>query len=39
MENQQFTAEEMAAKKEELIANYKEQCDLIEVQLKILERL
>ena len=34
MENQQFSAEEMAAKKEELIANYKEQSDLIEVQLK-----
>ncbi len=33
MENQQFNAEEMAAKKEELIASYKEQSDLIEVQL------
>jgi hypothetical protein len=34
MENQQFTAEEMAAKKNELIDSYKEQSEFLEVQLK-----
>lgn len=34
MENQQFTAEEMTAKKAELIESYKEQSELLEVQLK-----
>lgn len=34
MENQQFTAEEMAAKKTELIDSYKEQSEFLEVQLK-----
>ena len=34
MENQQITAEEMAAKKTELIESYKEQSELLEIQLK-----
>lgn len=34
MENQQFTAEEMTAKKAELMDSYKEQSELLEVQLK-----
>jgi hypothetical protein len=34
MENQQFTAEEMAAKKTELLESYKEQSEMLEIQLK-----
>ena len=34
MENQQISAEEMYAKKQELIASYNEQIELLEVQVK-----
>jgi hypothetical protein len=34
MENQQISAEEMAAKKQELIVSFAEQSEMLEVQLK-----